>query len=241
MDKFFNINLDLIAVNQIIFMIIFAALFFVISIIIKGYLIPILINNPALEKRLNYLLPLYETIIWILFFVYFFYVLAIPAPFIGALLLVIFLSLTWKSISNLINGLFVRFKGNLNVGQRLSIDNIEGIIHGVHTFDLVIETGESDYVHIPYRKFANKSFVLKEYSTVFYSDSFTVLTPLKLSEKEVSLFLLKQPWVFISNKPKINISKKEEEVYQLDITVYVIDKKHTTYLKDALRAYTQSI
>lgn len=189
--------------------------------VLGDYITPF-IKSKYKIKRANLFVYRLQMITWFAFALFCFYQL-ISSHFIIGLALTVFLSLLglnfWKDF---FAGIYLKFSGNLNINDKISINGSNGKVLKFNARNIQIETENDEVVFIPYRQFLeaevskklNKGEMRSKKITLNLSEN-NPNNSLKQIEKMVTLC----PWVY-SHKP-VKVTKTQPNTYE--VTVYASD------------------
>lgn len=235
MEQFFNINLSQLSFFNYVGLAIFGGIIFGILWLFKNYLVLLVFQSPVRRKKVITHLPAIYTLIWVLFSIYALYIIIQPFPFLGILLCLVLIYLGRGYLANLIHGLFFRLKGDIHLGQKIALDNHEGFVHKLNTFDIEIQNKEGEIIQIPYKNMASKEVVKKDFSSDFTSFKFSMTIPQSTAESEIRNKLLQMPFVTNVFEPKISKTNLEGSMAKFDIVVYVLDEKYHSTIENKLK------
>ena len=202
--------------------------------VLGDYITPF-IKSKYKIKRANLFVYRLQMITWFAFALFCFYQLVSSHLIIG-LALTVFVSLLglnfWKDF---FTGIYLKFSGNLNVNDKISINGLNGKVLKFNARNIQIETDNDEVVFIPYRQFLEAEVSKKLNKGEMRSKKITLTldenhpnNTLKQIEKIVALC----PWVY-SHKP-VKVTKTKSNTYE--VTVYASDdftfNKIQSYLFD---------
>ena len=131
MENIFDIDLSQFSLFKILGLLFYGIIIYLISWLIKNYLIHILIKSPIRKKKVINMLPVVFTLIWTFFTIYVFYFLVRPFPLYGILISLILIYLGRGYLINLVHGMFFRFKGDILIGLSTS-GNSKNVVNAIH-------------------------------------------------------------------------------------------------------------
>ena len=202
--------------------------------VLGDYITPF-IKSKYKIKRADLFVYRLQMTTWFAFALFCFYQLVSSHLIIG-LALTVFVSLLglnfWKDF---FTGIYLKFSGNLNVNDKISINGLNGKVLKFNTRNIQIETDNDEVVFIPYRQFLEAEVSKKLNKGEMRSKKITLTldenhpnNTLKQIEKTVALC----PWVY-SHKP-VKVTKIKPNTYE--VTVYASDdftfNKIQSYLFD---------
>ncbi len=189
-------------------------------------------------KRASLFVYRLKMITWFAFTLFCFYQL-ISSHLVIGLALVFFIAVIglnfWKDY---LTGTYLKFSGNLNINDLISINNLKGKVLKFNARNILIETESDELMYIPYRQFLDNEVSKKLNKGEMRSKKITLKLEkdnpnnnLKQIEKIVTLC----PWVN-SHKP-VKVTKIDTSTYE--ITVYASDdftfNKIQEYLTEKIR------
>lgn len=196
------------------------------------------VRNEHRQRSLGLYVPLITNIIWILYFLYTFYVLALINPVISIFVFGLILALTWNYVKDFVHGtLFKLQKGNL-AGQRIKADGFSGeVIRMRNTkIDLQLENGE--IIQYPYSKLSNQAIGIS--TSVKHQKYFTIQHTVRYKgdpeslKMEVNSSLLNIPWIVSTMNIKTEILERDSEKTVIRINGYTLDEKFILKIQRAL-------
>lgn len=235
MDDFFKIDLSQMSVINFFGLVFFGVLIYAVMWLFKNYLVHFFIKSPVRRKKVIIMLPVIFTIIWVLFTFYSLYVFITPFPLFGIIISLIAVYFGKGYILNLINGLFFRLKGDINLGQKISIDEHSGIVHKMNVFDMEIENREGVIIQIPYGNLAKTEIEKKDFSTDFSSYKFSIIVSEDITSQIIKTRLMQMPWITTVFSPKVSKTMQSEGKISYDIIVYALDEKFFSHIENDLK------
>lgn len=236
MSEFFSIDLTRISIFTLLGLLVFGGVIYFVLGFIRNYGLLLLVKSPVRRKLVGVLLPAISTVVWILFSLYCFYSLILPFPFMGIVLGGVFIYLGRGYLVNLIHGLFFRLKGDIAIGQKISMKDNSGVVFKLNTFEVEIQNEEGEIVQIPYGNMASKELVKNDFSADFSSFKFTVVTKKEITATYLKRKLLSQPWISQVISPKISQVKEENGWVTYSVISYPIDEKFNFFVERDLNA-----
>ncbi len=241
MNDFFKIDLSQLSILNYVWVLFVGILLWVFIQFVKRYLIYAIVKSPIRQKRIINSIPIYASLFWLLYGVYVMYLFIKPYPLMGVLVFLVSIIIARKPINNLIQGLFIRFKANIEQGQRVRIGNYEGTIMETNSFDLVLEASSGELIHIPYSTLENEKIIFKDFSSDFFSDSFKINTIQHISIEQIEEYIANLPWTFSNYPPKISIIEEDSNSITFEIIVYSIDRRYLSFIKKDVRVFCNAI
>lgn len=229
-------NIESLNLFDLLDIVLVGIIIFFINFVIKKYLIDYFYPSPVRKKKAKSRFPVIETLTWIFYSVYVLYIVVTPFPLIGLFFIALATILSKKQLSNLVNGLFIRSKGLLSVGQQITIDDKSGVITEVGVFGIKLEDNEGKFQLISYSVMHQKEVVMQEMDKDFFSTRFSVVSNKLFSEKAVVHFIQKHAFSVETKFPAIEIVQNEDK-NQYNITIYAIDRSHLDFLKADIRSF----
>ncbi len=236
MSEFFSIDMTRISLFTLLGLIVLGGVIYFVLGFVRNYGLLLLIKSPVRRKRIVVLLPAISTMVWILFSLYCFYSLILPFPFMGIVLGGVFIYLGRGYLINLIHGLFFRLKGDIAIGQKISMTEYSGVVFKLNTFEVEIQNEEGEIVQIPYGNMASRELVKKDFSADFSSYKFNVVVKKEVTETFLKSKLLSQPWISQVILPKITQLKEENGYVTYSVISYPIDEKFNYFVERDLKS-----
>ena len=235
MGDFFNIDLSQLSILDIIGLLFLGGFIYIFLWLFNNYLILWIFPSPIRRKKIKEKLPVISTAIWIVFVLYALFVFIKPFPSLGVILILIGVYLSRGHLINLINGLFVRFKGNIQVGQDISIGKKSGRVTKMNSFDLELENKTGELIQIPYGTLSQKEIIKKDFSADFTSHSFSIVTEEQVTESKIKSILVQMPWVTSVFAPKVTRVMQSEGKINYEVLVYSLDEKFHSHIENDLK------
>lgn len=232
MKEFFSINLEKLSIINFIWLVFLGILLFVAIRVAKNYLLLLLVKSPLKRKKLGVKIPLYEITLWILYVLHAVYVLILPFPFLGIVILLATVFVIRKSLYDLLQGLLFRFKGIVDLDEKIEINNKEGRIGAFNLFDVYFENKEGEIEVISYSNLVKKAIVKKDFSSEFYSYKFSINISGEATPSDIEKQILLMPWSSTVYPPRVT-AREEDNVF--DVLIYTIDKRYFSFIEDEIR------
>ena len=240
MNEFFKIDLSQLSLVNFFGLVILGGMIYLAMLIFKNYLVHFFIPSPVKRKRVISKLPVIYTILWMLFILYSLYIFVKPFPFLGVILTLVFIYLGRGYLINLINGLFFRLKGDIDLGQKIAVDEYSGVVHKMNSFDMEIQNKEGEIIQIPYGNLVKKEIIKKDFSSDFSSYKFSIVVSDTVKEQDIKSRILQMPWITSVFQPKVTRTMQSEGKSNYDIIVYALDEKFFTHIESDLKASMSS-
>lgn len=234
MKGLFTINIDDFSFFTIVWALLFGFLSIFLWIFIKKYLIFVLFKSRKTRSKIERKLPLFESIFWAIYILYLLYLLVIPYPLLGVLVVSVLLYFSREFLSNYIKGLFYRFKDVFRVGQFLKIGNDEGAVYELNNLELVLETKRGEHIYYPYRNLKTKQIMFLSGLHNYETEVVKIHSSKNISQKEVVDFLNRLPWGVRAKLSDIQISNNKPNETYYECTIKAINHKFLSYMKKEL-------
>ena len=140
---------------------------------------------------------------------------------------------------NLVHGMFFRFKGDILIGQKIKIDNHNGEVKVLKTFDLLLENKDGESVIIPYSSLAKQELILQNHSSEFFTHAFSLFTENNLNMELLENEIKKSPWISSVVKSKITKSQSENNQTKYNVIVYSLNEKYNYFIENDLRSFVK--
>jgi hypothetical protein len=233
MKEFFSIDLEKLSIINFVWLV-FLGVFLSVTIhLTKNYLLLFLVKSPLKRKKLSIKIPVYEILLWVLFAMHAVYILILPFPFLGIVILATIVYLIRKELNDLLQGVLFRIKGMVELDEKIEIGNKEGRIESFNLFDVYFENKEGEIEVMHYRDLVSKVIIKKDFSSEFFSYKFTIKTNNSITKRDLEKQILLLPWSFSGHKPRITPKEDKENTY--DILIYTIDKRYFSFIEDEIR------
>jgi len=196
------------------------------------------IKNKRNQSMAGIYIPIGINIVWIAFFLYSIYELALINLIISIFISGILLIATWSNIKDFIQGIVFRLQEGNITGQRIKIENFSGEVIKLRNtkIDLQIENGE--IVQYPYSKLSNQvigiSTSVKHYKYCTFSVSVPLAEGIEETKNKITTQLLNIPWIVSTMKIETEIINQDSEKIQVKIKAYTLDEKFIPKIQRAL-------
>lgn len=230
------IEFNEISLNKLIALLIIAILIFIAHKLISRFGIK-LIKNEHQQGLMRLYVPLLTNIVWIVFFLYLIYELALINLIISIFISGLILLFTWNNIKDFIQGtIFKLQKGNI-IGQQIKVGSYSGeVIKMGHTqIDILLENGE--IIQYPHSKLTNQvigiSANIKHFKHCSLNFSVPLTKEIEKLKKQITVHLLNIPWIVSTMNIKIEIVGQDSDKINLKIIAYTLDKRFIPKIQHA--------
>ena len=137
-----------------------------------------LIKNKRNKSMAGIYIPIGINMVWIAFFLYSIYELALINPIISMFISGLILIATWNNVKDFVQGIIFKLQQGNIIGQRIKIDDFSGEVIKLRNtkIDLQLENGE--IVQYPYSKLSNQVIGISTSVKHFKYCTFSVSVPL---------------------------------------------------------------
>lgn len=196
------------------------------------YLVPVLLAKRKKYQNILRMLPVVETIFWLLFFSWYIFkfaeIMSIYTLIISGILLVLIYWISRFFLKDLIAGMFFRTNGRFKEGEVISQGNYKGFIRKFGLQSLEIESHEGQIIFIPYSKLLDSHYIKSESEEQSAAYTFSITLNRTLSREEtidqIKSFIISLPWSSIQKTPVILLKEQSEESFFAEITAFPIEK-----------------
>lgn len=187
-----------------------------------------------IKLHINYLLPLFELLIYVsfaLWIVNYYYergnyqsLIVLSLVFLILVIPVFFL------LRDFIFGIYLKIQRKVEEGQYISVDNLEGTISRAGFFNLEIKDDQDGVFSLPYNKIRNKIILRQGHNTNLVKQVLTFSFLTKTSSFEAKKLLIHQalnaPWVAVSKSPFIEAKRELNNGLEIDLAIYTLSDTH---------------
>lgn len=207
------------------------------------YLLPPLLTSKRRFRRVLPILPLVETSVWLLYFSWFTFRFAAAGAVYALVIMVILLVLIfWISryfLKDLMAGMFFRLNKHYRVGEIIAYEGWSGTIQRFGSQSLEVRTQDGQIVFIPYGKLQESLIIKSESEAQSAAYSFSIITnkkePAPEVRKKVLQHLISLPWSSVHKVPFVAVRESSENQFQIEVTVYPIEKAHGRQIETSIR------
>lgn len=202
--------------------------------VLKRLLLALLQHNKnKLMVRRYY--PIFEIIMYMLFFTYTIDSLSSSNPVyamgIFVVLLCLILWLSWYYTKTYFMGMLFKLNRKFNINDSIRFKTFEGKIIDMSARRMVIENDKGEQIFIPYDQLAQDTIIKHHPAQHILSYNFLLRTPATEKDienriKTIRSSLLSLPWLSLKKAPIVNIIDEEEHFQVYDITVYCPEKDY---------------
>jgi len=226
-----------ISINKLAVLFLFALLIFIANKLIN-LLIRKWAKKEAQQSLLSVYLPITINFIWIFFFLYSIYELALINPVLSIFITSIVLFTTWNYINDFVQGtLFKVRKGNL-VGQLIKLNDYSGEVVKMKNTRLHLQLENGQIVEYPYSKLSNAIIAISTNVENYKNSSLSISVPFTNEIEETKIQLRIQlfniPWIATNKNIKIETVHKDSGKIDFKINFYTLDEKFVPKIQQAL-------
>lgn len=207
------------------------------------FCIHLFIKNEKIKQYIKSALLIAEPIIWIVFLSGFAWSInSFSSPFVFIILAIVFALLFWLSrfwIKDTIAGIIFRSSSRFSVGDIIQSENSSGVIKKFRNYTLELENKEGKTIFLPYGKVLESAQVKSE--SISKQSGYTFTIQCEANTESIELInriknaVNNLPWSSAVKKPLANLVKKASNMYEIEITVYPIDKIHQGKIEHVIR------
>lgn len=188
----------------------------------------------------GYLLPVAEFFVWLGFLIWSIRKIYESESYVTVVVFGIALLLliipVWFFMRDFLYGLLLKIQRKIEVGNRVEIGEIAGVIVKTDYLSFDVKNPEGDIFTVPFNKI--RSNVISKQGTNASLEKHSVQLKIISSEEEsqvlkrVNSMLMLAPWIGPTQTPIVkNIEKKGEE-YLLTVIVQILKKEHALKIRD---------
>jgi small-conductance mechanosensitive channel len=211
------------------------------------YLLPPLLAGKRRYRRVLPVLPLAETIVWLLYFSWFTFRFAaagaVYALVVMGILLVLIFWISRFFLKDLLAGIFFRLNKQYSEGEIIAYEGWSGIIQRFGSQSLEVRTQEGQIVYIPYGKLQESLITKSEKEAQSAAYAFSIILDKKELVPDIKTRILQHlvslPWSSVHKVPNVALKETQENRLEIEVTVYPIEKSHGKPIEDSVRKLTQ--
>ncbi|WNJ18983.1 mechanosensitive ion channel domain-containing protein [Pontibacter sp. G13] len=204
--------------------------------LIRRLLFPLFVRSAERLTRYQEVLPVVESVVWVVYALLVLDFLITPNPFVGSVLLAVVAASMWSYIQAFMYGLFIRTGLNFRIGQQVRFLGGRGQIIRMGLISLDLEIGNGEVQVIPYHQVHRQSMVKENPSEDVKSYMFELEWETRMPHNLALLHLKKKilalPWAVPSLPPKVERMAAPNK-YQ--IVMYAPDKRYFPLMEEELR------
>ncbi len=197
---------------------------------------------------LTQIIPAFEFTVWIVFVFWAIYNLFISYTFmpfiIAAMAVVLFTTLGWYVIRDLVSGVVLKTENGFKPGQYIKTPLAEGIIKRTGYLSIELETTNGEYIKIPYSKLINqaltKPFTEKSYKYAMIKLNIPGNFPHREIKERILSAVSSTPWVIYNRPPEIQIKQINDSTAQVEVRFLSFSDEYINQLKSFLDEYCKN-
>jgi len=199
-------------------------------------------SNP-IGKKVQATEPLIVLILWILILFWIIYYLFYEKSYynfiVFALIVLIFLSISWFFVKDFIAGVAFKVQNDYSSGDIVQFGEVSGRLENLYLTHVSIYTNEGKLVKIPYSRLSNEIVSQKSSSGSFGRNQFLLKLPKKQTAAELKEILknllLNSPWRVVNRAPVINLKSESTDFFEFEIQLETRNDKHLNYVISYLK------
>lgn len=194
------------------------------------------------------LLPAVEGMAWLLFVL-----TAIPLIFkdklfysVGILMVLIVTVgwLSWFFVRDFTAGIMLRSSRSFELGDRLKIQEFEGILRRVGHFSITLESDDGKSTVIPFSTMSNTMLTKIGAGTLLKSRTFRLEIERKKTSENMTdtirQLALTAPWTSITHQPQVKFIAENKDLTTYEVTVFGIEENYFPNIKNYLEVNLKS-
>ena len=195
-------------------------------------------DSNRMVKKIQVAEPLIALVAWVLLLFWVIYFLFYEKSYynfiVFALIVLIFLSVSWFFVKDFIAGVAFKVQNNYSSGDIVQFGNVSGKLDTLHLTHVSIYTNEGRLVKIPYSRLSNEIVSQKSAGGSLGREQFVLKVRKKqgvdeLKEKLNNL-LLNSPWRVSSRMPSVKLKAESEDFFEFEIQLEARNEKHLNYV-----------
>lgn len=196
------------------------------------------IKNERKQSSMSLYAPLVINIIWIIFFLFSIYELALINPIISISFSALILFIAWNNVKDFVQGTIFKLQQGNIIGQRIKVDAYSGVVIKMRntTIDLQLENGET--VQYPYSKLSKQVIGISTTVKYFKYCSLNISAPyteeIETLKSQIVTHLYNIPWIVSSMSIKTEFIVRDSETIDIKIGAYTLDEKFIPKIQQAL-------
>lgn len=223
--------------NTLASLLLFGLIILITHLIINRYILR-WIKNKRNQSKAGIYIPIGINIVWIAFFLYTIYELALINLIISIFISGLILIATWSNIKDFIQGIVFRLQEGNITGQRIKIDDFSGKVIKMRNTRIDIQVENGEIVQYPYSKLANQvigiSNSVKHYKYCTFSVSVPLAEGIEDTNNQIVTKLYNIPWIVSTMKIETEIIDHDSEKIHVKIKAYTLDEKFIPKIQKAL-------
>ncbi len=189
------------------------------------------------------LFPAVETLVWLIFLYWAAHFVLGYNPVFMAAYLVILAAVGawffWFALRDIIAGVVLQLQDVYRNGQEIRVDNLEGVIRKVGKLGLELEQADGERIKIPYSRISGNVHTKIEPGEQVRRTRFSMAIPRRGNVNDVitqlRFQLLTMPWIQPGSEPEISLLAEQNEKFEFEIILHVVNKNFIPEIEKALR------
>lgn len=187
------------------------------------------VKKQAQENLLSVYVPIAVNLIWVIFFLYTIYLLAIINPVVTVFISSILLLATWNYAKDFVQGTIFKIqKGNL-VGQIITVNDYSGKVVKMKNTRIHLQQDNGEIVEYPYSKLSDTILAIssnvEDYKNCTITTSIPLTKDIEGIKRQLRVQLFTIPWIVSNREIKIDIVHQDSETIRLKVSAYTLDEK----------------
>ncbi len=195
-----------------------------------------LVKSRKWKRLLGKYLPIVKGIAWVCYGIYLVYLIVMPQPIVGGVIIVALGLASWRYLLDYIAGIVFRMQGNFSIGQRIKSVSVQGSISRLLSTNVEIKGERGETYLVPYSKFAE---VIVEKPSAFHN--LKVLSfSIHVRNDELDIPAIKSrvmnfPWVIAGAEPKVELKRQNEATSEVQIVVHALHARYFPLIESEIR------
>ncbi len=200
-------------------------------------------ESSTIGEKITTYEPLIYPLVWIGFIFwsvnYLFYYKDYYNFIVFALIVLIFLSLSWFFVKDFVAGIAFKVQNNYTAGDNVQFGKISGRLDNLFLTHVSVYTNEGKLVKIPYSRLSNE--IVSHKSTGGYTGHskfiFKVSKNKNVDEIKEGLYtlLINSPWRIPGKAPVISLKSELNDGFEFEIQFETRTEQHLNYVISALK------
>ncbi len=231
------LHFNQISYNKFVGLIMLAVFIFVLHRAIN-FLISKYVKKETQENLLSIIVPVAINFVWIFFFLYSIYLLAIINPLVTIFISGLLLLATWNYVKDFVHGtMFKVQKGNV-IGQLIKVADVSGEVVKMKNTRIHLQLESGEIVEYPYSKLSDSILAIRSNIEDYKKCTLRITAPLNKEiegiKKKLRFHLFNIPWIVSNREIKIDVVGQDGKSLDIKISAYTLDEKFIPKIQQSI-------
>ncbi len=152
--------------------------------------------------------------------------------------------ISWFFIRDFTAGIMLRLAHAFEVGNRIKVQNFEGILQRIGHFSITLECENGQNTVIPFSTISNTTLTKIDAGASLKSQTFRLDTAPQSSPQQtletIRQLALTAPWTSIAYPPKVKFITENQQLITYEVTVFAVEEIYFPTIKNYLENHLTS-